>query len=210
MKLTSPPTLAALVLFGVASTFDAAATPIQVGLAAFGPGTTTQHFGTSGAPSFPGVTFSSGDWFQLEGSAAGGGGWGAVSEPTYNTAATNAGGITFTTPVELVGFYFGGNTVNSVPLDLALNGSVVGSFTLQTSGIAFGTPADGVNNWIFYGFYDPAGITSLSFQSETNVGWVYGIGELVYGSASSAPEPASLALLGIGLMGVAFSRRRSA
>ena len=188
----------------LAGTVATNATPVQVGLGAFGPGATTYSFGSTGAPSIAGITFS-GSLAQQQAPSS----WGAESAPPFNTFSFYSSTIRFATPVQQVGFYFGGNTPNTVPLDLGLGAVTTGSFILQTTGTNLNMPPDGINNWIFFGFYDPAGIDSLTFNAELNNGWYLGIGELTVGGVS-VPEPGTLTLLGLGLAGLGLSRRRKA
>lgn len=189
----------------VALPLGAHAVPVQVGIGAFGPGATTFSFGPNGSPAIPGITFDSG--FQTPGGS--GSGWGSGPAPSYNSLAFETLTITFANPVQQVGFFFGGNTVNNVPIDIGLGVATTGSFVLQTFGTDFVQPADGVTNWIFYGFQDLGGIDRLTFHTETNNGWTVGIGELITADVDSVPEPAGLALVGLGLVGAGRSRRRA-
>jgi hypothetical protein len=174
--------------------------PIQIGLSDFGAGATTFSFGSSGTPTLAGLSFVGGQQLAP-------GDWGVGSAPAYNTYVFESAEITFAAPVQRVGFYFGGNTVNTVPLIIGLNGSTTGSFTLQTTGTNFNMPADGISNWIFFGFEDLAGITSLEFLRETTEGWTVGIGQLTFEQVA-VPEPASFSLLAIGIAGLGARRWR--
>lgn len=149
------------------------AAPIEIGLGEFGAGATTVDFdgyATDEPPTIPGMTLSGGSF-----EAQGGGDWGG-DDPGRNTLTMDELTITFDEPMGRVGFVFGGNTDNTVPF-ATLNGAVTtGSYTLTSMQDGeFGT-----ENWLFYGFEDPDGITSITFSEETSNGWVYGLIDLTY------------------------------
>jgi hypothetical protein len=88
-------------------------------------------------------------------------------------------------------------------VDLGFGGPTTGSFAVTSISGA----ADGINNWIFYGYEDLAGIDRITFGPESNFDWIVGIYDIIYETAA-VPEPGTLALLGIGLFGMGLARRR--
>ncbi|MDJ0939452.1 MAG: PEP-CTERM sorting domain-containing protein [Woeseiaceae bacterium] len=78
------------------------------------------------------------------------------------------------------------------------------SGVLNLNGVSLVTMA----NLGFVGFYDPLGLLSISF---TNLGTQGGLGNYSFDNiqtASEVPEPATILLLGAGLMGLSALRRR--
>jgi len=172
-------------LFTISLSSTAVAQPSEVGLDAFSPETVTIDFDdyAVGQPTIPGLTvnaIAAGSWSVGEGSE-----WGTTSDP--GRQYLGIGGpieLIFDERAERVGFYFGGNTANNVPIEIRRDGSSSGSFTLTSvSG-----PADGVTNWYFVGFEDPDGIDSIVFGEELNSDWFYGIYDLMLDNGEISNE----------------------
>lgn len=60
----------------------------------------------------------------------------------------------------------------------------------------------------FFGFTSDAAFNSVEFRGVANDG--YGLDNVAFGSAVAVPEPGTLAMLGVGLAGLGFLRRRRA
>lgn len=91
-------------------------------------------------------------------------------------------------------------------------GSKETTYTLYDA--ALNVLATGLNSSLS-GFqnYDFSSLTGVSRIEWNNLGnnWLFALGSIEYDAeAASVPEPGTLALLGIGLLGVAFSRRKLA
>jgi hypothetical protein len=59
----------------------------------------------------------------------------------------------------------------------------------------------------FYGVSNPGGIARVELTSVSGFDWVI-IDDFQYVSAGSVPEPVTVTLLGLGLAGIGFSRKR--
>ena len=106
--------------------------------------------------------------------------------------------IFFTSTVTRVGFNFGSNVNINVPFETYLNGVLTGSFNLITA----------PNTMPFFGFEDLAGIDRIVFLPELTSRFVSQIDNLRFEGRVSVPEPGTLALFGIGLLGMGAARRR--
>jgi hypothetical protein len=62
----------------------------------------------------------------------------------------------------------------------------------------------------FYGFVAGAGQSITSLRTKYVAGDAFGIDNVAIVSAAKVPEPGNLALMGLGLLGLVFARRRTA
>lgn len=113
------------------------------------------------------------------------------------TADLSSAGSGFTA----VGGFFGDLTVPGTLTTMTLVGSsgILDSRTLTTAGMGAGSPSN------FFG-WTVSGDTIVSVTHDLQGGFL-GLDDFVYGNATAVPEPSSLAILGIGVLGVLACRR---
>lgn len=135
-----------------------------------------------------------------------------VSSPGYNNFGAGVGTttssiltangdedftLTFSTLYTAIGF------------DVYFNGLGPVTVTLNTlGGSSIFTDVRNLNSIGYYGFVSSAPIQSLRFASTLGGRLNTGIDNISVGAASVVPEPTTLALFGVGLLGFAAVRRR--
>jgi len=133
-------------------------------------------------------------------------GAGYFGSPSKELSATDLDGllVNFTTSVNALGIdlraFTGFPSTALVSVYGTDDTTLLGTFNLGL--LSSGTP-------MFWGFSDAGGIGSVQLTN-TDQGWAPIVDNLEFGQAQSAPvpEPASLTLLGVGLMGMGARRWR--
>lgn len=110
--------------------------------------------------------------------------------------------FTFAKPVSSLGFLWGASDSSWTLRAYGSDNNLLESFTLPVTGSS--------NDGEFYGLSD-AGIASATLTTDGYGDWVF-VDNFTYAGDGSAsvPEPSTLLLLGAGLAGVGFLRRRKA
>ena len=139
----------------------------------------------------------------------------AISNPNYYLTDTSSFSVAFNSPIAAFGFYGTdiGDWGGLLSLTLTKNGG--GTVSLNVPALIGSNGSQPENGSVLYfGFYDlGATYTSIAFNN-SNTADLFGFDNFSVGTTaqvtptpSSVPEPASLALVGLGLVSLAATRR---
>lgn len=107
-------------------------------------------------------------------------------------------GFSLATAHDLVGFTIGSNVDIQTVISAYRGNTLLGS---QTVSVATG-------QFLFVGFQDMDGINRIVFGDNTRcTGCVHQLDNVTFEQAGSVPEPMTLSLVGLGLLGAALGRR---
>ena len=197
---------------------DAALSSFNV---AAGVGGTINFEGVANAQNPSNVTVASGVRLTVTGNANGGvRNTAAVTPLGFNTSGTgnkwlqmypagNSGGSTavfsFSTSIDAFGAFFSDTEVGFPGnITIAFNDG-----TAQSLGLTKGANGGGV---LFFGFTDLGksfDTVTISTGSTNSLRDIFGIDDVRYAEVPAVPEPTTLALMALGLAGLALTRRRA-
>ena len=131
-------------------------------------------------------------------------GMSGVAAGLGNTAATWGGsgtlgtGFSLATAYDLVGFTISSNVDIQTVVSAYLGNTLLGSQTVSAAARQF----------LFVGFQDMGGIDRIVFGDNSRCGGcVHQLDNVTFEQAGSVPEPMTLSLVGLGLLGAALGRR---
>jgi hypothetical protein len=195
-------------IYGAAAGGGGATDPVSITL---GGGTTDVTFSASGS-----ITLNAGTYNDPDGV-------GAATTTSYNSGAGNLSGITLQGAGALVGVFIGTTTPTATALDFTSGGMGTAFTSLsptldQVFFIGDGLTGDGTGST--QTFYVPSGATTLELGISDACGYnggpgcysdnsgTYSVAVNQVGNAPAVPEPATMTVLGSGLLGLLVARRR--
>lgn len=117
---------------------------------------------------------------------------------TWGCGGNCGTGFSLAAAQDLVGFSISSNVLIDTVVSAYLGSTLLGSQTVSVS----------AGQVRFIGFQDLGGIDRIVIGNNTScVGCVHQLDGVMFESAGSVPEPMSLALVGLGLLGVGIGRR---
>ncbi|MES2104139.1 MAG: PEP-CTERM sorting domain-containing protein [Pseudomonadota bacterium] len=129
-------------------------------------------------------------------------------------SAFDGGGYQWGTGAVLLLDNYGVTTLSFAPTKSfsALFGTVIDfgqNITVDIDNTLFLISTGAFANWTFYGWVSDTEFSSISFTSTTGLPLLDDV-FLGHGGSTGVPEPASLAMLALGLLGIGAGRRRQA
>ena len=155
--------------------------------------TVIDYFGSSHTEN--GVTFTGGALFSQGNNNYAGSQW--IGEKWFSFEGAQPYGIDFGQDLTALSFNFADYYNANMDLTLLFN-----------TGESISVNQGGSNVMGFVGITTDIAFSSVQLISSNTKGTYFGIDNLAYGTASAVPEPASIALLGLGLAGIGLSRKK--
>lgn len=124
----------------------------------------------------------------------GGGLWNSTDNASYPTNSILR--VDFSAPVSNLEWYFNNQ------------GSKATSWTIYDSASSIlATGANLTSGSVYYDLTAYSGVARIEWNNNGN-DWLFNLNQLSYNSSSAVPEPASLAMWGLGAIGMMFARRK--